>query len=439
MRLPISFHRERRQQLLSRLKPESVCIVPGSGLVTRSRDTEYTFRQDSDFWYLTGFNEPNAWLILSNSELYDGEFSLLVCQPKDSQAEIWHGRRVGPEHASDQFDMDDACSNEDIEWALSNILNRHSNLYFALGHNDNAEELVFEVLKELRAAPKQTKQAPNNLIDVRPILHEMRLIKTPEELKLMSHAAEISAKAHCRAMRSVAAAEYEYQLEAEILHEFAYAGARDAAYSSIVGSGENACILHYTENNAPLEDGDLVLIDAGAEYQGYAADITRTFPVNGRFSDTQREIYQLVLDSQLAALEMIKPGATIGEAMNSCLEVLVGGLINLGILSGDISELIESKAYQPYFMHGLGHYLGLDVHDVGDYKYRGEDRKLEPGMVLTVEPGLYFAPDADVPKEYKGIGIRIEDDVLITYNGNQVLTCDVPKTISEIELLMSEK
>lgn len=426
----------RRQQLLARLKPNSVCVIPGASLVTRSRDTEYTFRQDSDFWYLTGFDEPDAWLVLSNSEDYDDVYSLLACQPKDELAEIWQGRRVGPERALEQFEVDDTCSNGDIEFALTEMLNGHANVYFALDHNDAAEALVLEVLSQLRKAPKQSKNAPRNVMDIRPHLHEMRLFKSPEELSVMRDAAEISARAHCRAMRAVHHAQFEYQLEAEILHEFAFSGARDAAYSTIVGSGENACILHYTENSDALKAGDLVLIDAGAELYGYAADITRTFPVNGAFSQPQAQLYQLVLDSQLAALSVLKPGARIEQAMEACLQVLVTGLVELKILKGEVEDLIKDKAYQPFFMHGLGHWLGLDVHDVGDYKRSDQDRLLKPGMVMTVEPGLYFSPDAQVPEQYKGIGIRIEDDIVITEAGHEVLTGGVPKSIAEIETLM---
>lgn len=406
--------------------------------MTRSRDTEYTFRQDSDFWYLTGFHEPDAWLILSNSEDYEHEYTLLACQPKDEQAEVWQGRRVGPEHALDKYQADDTCSIVEIEWALAEMLNGHKNLYFAVGHNEAAEALVFEVLSQLRAAPKQSKIAPRNIVDIRPHLHEMRLFKTPDELVIMRQAGEVSARAHCRAMRAVHTAKYEYQLEADILHEFAYAGAREAAYSTIVGAGENACILHYTENSDALIAGDLVLIDAGAELHGYAADITRTFPVNGVFSRPQAQLYQLVLDAQLAALSVLKPEATISDAMHACVHVLVAGLVELEILNGSVEKLIEDKAYQPFFMHGLGHWLGLDVHDVGDYKRGVQDRPLKPGMVMTVEPGLYFAPSSDVPEQYRGIGIRIEDNIVIVENGHQVLTEGVPKTITEIETLIQQ-
>ena len=434
--LPVDFHVERRKQLLAQLQPNSVCVIPGASLVTRSRDTEHTFRQDSYFWYLTGFNEPDAWLVLSNSEDYDGEYAILACLPKDEHAEIWQGRRIGPELAIDKYQVDDACTTTEIEWALSDLINNHANLYFALGHNDGAEALVLEVLTQLRSAPKQSKIAPQSTIDVRPILDEMRLIKTPEEQAIMREAARISADAHCRAMVAVEHAKSEFQLEAEILHEFAYNGARNPAYSTIVGSGVNACILHYTENTDLLNAGDLVLIDAGAELHGYAADITRTFPVNGKFSAPQKRLYQIVLDAQLAALAVLKPGETIANAMHKCLLVLVNGLMELNILKGELDDLIKDKAYQPYFMHGLGHWLGLDVHDVGDYKTNDQDRPLQPGMVMTVEPGLYFSPNADVPTEFRGIGIRIEDDIIITADGHDVITSGVPKNILEIEALI---
>jgi Xaa-Pro aminopeptidase len=435
--LPIDFHIQRRKALLDKMLPNSVCVIPGAQLQTRSRDTEYAFRQDSDFWYLTGFHEPDAWLILSNSADYDGEYALLACLPKDEHAEIWHGRRIGVDAVPDLYGIDDACEVDQVDWALHDIVNGHDNLYFASGHFAPADELVFSVLDKLRTAPKQTKMAPSTIIDVRGILHEMRLFKQPDEVTVMQRAATISAQAHCRAMQAVSTSQFEYQLEATLHHEFAVQGARFPAYSSIVGGGENACILHYTENSAELHSGDLVLIDAGAELHGYAADITRTFPVSGRFSDAQAQVYQCVLDSQLAALDHLKPGSTIAQAMHACLTVLTQGLIKMGILSGEVEDLIQNKAYQPFFMHGLGHWLGLDVHDVGDYKIDGQDRPLQPGMCMTVEPGLYFSPTAEVPEQYKGIGVRIEDDILITDDGHRVLTAGVPKTIAEVEALVS--
>lgn len=434
--LTIDFHLQRRKALLEKMSPNSVCVIPGAQLQTRSRDTEYTFRQDSDFWYLTGFHEPDAWLILSNSEDYDGEYALMACLPKDEHAEIWHGRRVGVDAAPEAFGVDDACESEQVDWALHDIMNGHSQLYFATGHSDIADELVFAALDKLRSAPKQSKTAPSTIVDVRDILHEMRLFKQPQELEVMQQAARISAQAHCRAMREVTSSDYEYQLEAALHHEFAINGARAPAYNSIVGSGDNACILHYTENESALASGDLVLIDAGAELKGYAADITRTFPISGRFSEPQAQVYQCVLDAQLAALALLKPRNTIAQAMQACLTVLTQGLIELGILSGEVDDLIQNKAYQPYFMHGLGHWLGLDVHDVGNYKLDGQDRPLQPGMCLTVEPGLYFSPSSDVPEQYKGIGVRIEDDIVITEKGHRVLTADVPKTIAEVEALV---
>lgn len=435
--LEAQFHVTQRQRLLRQLAPNSVCVVPAARLQTRSNDTEYLYRQDSDFWYLTGFHEPDAWLILSNSSDYNNEYSVLACLAKDELAEIWQGRRVGPEAAIDKFSVDDTCATDDIEWALHDIIDGHDNLYFALGHDAQADEIVQAVLDKLRSAPKQSKQAPTSIIDIRPLLHEMRLIKQPEELAVMRRVAQISAEAHCRAMREVSRAEYEYQLEAAILHEFAYNGARHAAYNSIVGSGENACILHYNENDAALRKGDLVLIDAGAELYGYAADITRTFPVSGQFSEPQKALYQLVLDAQLAALGQLRPGNTFSQAMMACLRVLVAGLVEFGILEGNVEALIEEKAYQPYFMHGLGHWLGLDVHDVGNYKIDDQDRPLQPGMALTVEPGLYINAKAEVPAEYRGIGIRIEDDIVITDDGHEVLTDGVPKTVDAIEALIS--
>ncbi len=430
----------RRRTLLDAMQANSIAIIPAAQLVTRSNDTEYPFRQDSYFQYLTGFPEPDALLVLSNkpslADTPDNTFSALFCLPKNKLAEIWQGRRIGPERAEEQFSLDVAHSLDDIEVGLESYLDGHDNLYFARGLHPSVEELLDTILQQLRNAPKQTKNAPNTQIDIRELLNEMRLIKSEQEIDIMRQAAQISCVAHKRAMTYSKAGINEYHLEAEIHHSFAMQGAKHPAYGTIVGGGENACILHYTENNCQLQDGDLVLIDAGAELAGYAADITRTFPVNGTFSAPQKQLYQLVLDAQLASFYLFKPGNTLKMATDCAIEVITQGLIDLGLLTGSLEENIENQTYRDYFMHGLGHWLGLDVHDVGDYKIDGQDRPLMAGMVLTVEPGIYVAPDADVDHQWRGLGIRIEDNILITESGYEVLTSDAPKSIEDIEQLM---
>lgn len=427
---------QRRQCVIEQMSDNSIAVITASQEVFRSRDTEFPFRQDSDFYYLTGFNEPDAWLVLSNSE--DHPQHILFCRDSDPAVEIWQGRRLGVEQAEQQLGIEFCLGVDELDEQLPVLLNNKHSLYFAQGHSSATDERLFAMLTALRQAPKQSRIAPNVLQDIRPILHEMRLFKSTAEVAVMQQAADISARAHIRAMQFCRAGIDEYQVEAEIQHEFAMSGARHPAYSTIVGGGENACILHYTHNSSELIDGDLVLIDAGAEFQGYAADITRTFPVNGRFSEPQKALYELVLSAQLAAFALIKPGNTLAQASDKAISVITQGLIELGILQGDLNENIEQQTYRQYFMHGLGHWLGLDVHDVGDYKVAGQDRPFEPGMVLTIEPGIYIATDADVQPQWQGIGIRIEDNLLVTEKGYRNLTIGVPKMISQIEALMAD-
>jgi Xaa-Pro aminopeptidase len=429
----------RQNRLLKKMQPNSICLVPASNLVTRSRDTEYPFRQDSYFQYLCAFPEPEAWLILSNHQDYSKKLCVLFCLDKDPAMEIWHGRRSGPKQATQQYPIDRAYALDELDEQLLDLIDGHQHVYFAQGHNLDADELVFSLLQALRDAPKQGKQAPSSLIDARIILDEMRLIKSSREIDLMRQAAAVATQAHIRAMQFVEAGKNEYHLEAEIHHEFAMQGAKYPAYGTIVGSGDNACILHYTENNQGLNAGDLVLIDAGCEWQGYASDITRTFPVSGAFSNEQKQLYELVLNAQLAAFDVIKPNNTIKQASDVVIAVITQGLIDLGILKGELADNIERQTYRQFYMHGLSHWLGLDVHDVGNYKIDGQDRPLKTGMVLTVEPGIYVAPDADVDSKWCGIGIRIEDNLLITQRGHENLTLAAPKTISDIEALMTKK
>ncbi|CAM7710352.1 Xaa-Pro aminopeptidase [Lelliottia nimipressuralis] len=425
----------RRQALLAHMQPGSAALIFAAPEATRSNDSEYPYRQSSDFWYFTGFNEPEAVLVLIKSDDTHNH-SVLFNRVRDLTAEIWFGRRLGQDAAPEKLGVERALAFSEINEQLYQLLNGLDVVYHAQGEYAYADELVFAALDKLRKGSRQNLSAPASLTDWRPIVHEMRLFKSPEELDVMRRAGEISALAHTRAMEKCRPGMFEYQLEGEILHEFNRHGARFPSYNTIVGGGENGCILHYTENESELRDGDLVLIDAGCEYRGYAGDITRTFPVNGKFSPAQRAVYDIVLESLETALTLFRPGTSIQDVTGSVIRIMVNGLVKLGVMKGDVEELIADNAHRAFFMHGLSHWLGLDVHDVGGY---GPDRSrtLEPGMVLTVEPGLYIAPDADVPAEYRGIGIRIEDDIVITENGNENLTASVVKKADEIEALMA--
>ena len=434
IKIDISEHQTRRANLLSLMDHNSVCVVGSASAQTRSNDTDYSFRQDSYFWYLTGFDEPDATLILI--KYADGQTHVFMSLlPKDEQAEIWHGRRLGAQAAIAKLALDNAFDNSQLEDQLANILSNKQTVY-SLYIQTSVKKLIDQTIMNLKRVPKQGLLAPSQHIDIQSQLDEARLVKSTTEIAIMQAVADISAQAHCQAMQLCKPTLNEYHLEAEIQYVFARNGARHPAYTSIVGGGDNACILHYTQNNQVLQDGDLVLIDAGGELEGYAADITRTFPVNGRFSRPQASVYQIVLDAQLAALELLKPGALLPEVTQVVVEIITQGLLDLGILTGELHDNIERLTYRHYFMHGLGHYLGLDVHDVGEYKVDGAPRPLSPGMVLTVEPGIYIAPGSDCPEIYHGIGVRIEDDIVITETSNHVLTHQVPKTIAEIEALM---
>jgi len=425
----------RRQALLATMKPGSAALIFAAPEATRSNDSEYPYRQSSDFWYFTGFNEPEAVLVLIKSDDTHNH-SVLFNRVRDLTAEIWFGRRLGQEAAPEKLGVDRALAFSEINEQLAQLLNGLDEVYHAQGEYAYADEIVFTALDTLRKGSRQNLKAPASVTDWRPVVHEMRLFKSHEELEVMRRAGEISALAHTRAMERCRPGMFEYQLEGEILHEFTRHGARFPSYNTIVGGGENGCILHYTENESELRDGDLVLIDAGCEYKGYAGDITRTFPVNGKFTPAQRAIYDIVLDSLETALTLFRPGTTIQEVTGEVVRIMVTGLVNLEILKGDVEQLIAENAHRAFFMHGLSHWLGLDVHDVGFY---GPDRSrvLETGMVLTVEPGLYIAPDADVPAQYRGIGIRIEDDIVITETGNENLTATVVKKADDIEALMA--
>ncbi|QEQ98092.1 Xaa-Pro aminopeptidase [Neptunomonas concharum] len=427
----------RRQRLMEALPINSAVIVPSANLQSRNSDVEWPFRQDSDFYYLSGFDEPDALIVL----LKNGSQVRyhLFCQPRDPEMEIWNGYRSGPSGARTHYHADQAWSSEEIDERLPQLLDGIETLFFCMGGPYDTEIRIDAWLKTMRRKRRQGVRAPYRQEDLSPRLHEMRLFKSPQEIAVMSHAAEVSAQAHIKAMKLCRPGLFEYQLEAEIIHHFMQNGCRLPAYSSIVGGGENACVLHYVSNRHELKQGDLVLIDAGCEWDYYAGDITRTFPVSGKFSDDQKALYELVLKAQLACLDAIRPGLLWEESHDLSVRIITEGLVALGILEGNVGELIEQGAYKAFYMHRLGHWLGMDVHDVGDYKVANEWRPLEAGMVMTVEPGIYIAADnQNVEPRWRGIGIRIEDDVLITEDGNKVLTASVPKTIAEIEALMAE-
>ncbi|UTV85541.1 Xaa-Pro aminopeptidase [Cobetia amphilecti] len=425
--------RARRQRLIAQLPQGAAALVVSSGLAQRNRDSEYSFRQNSDFHYLTGWPEPEAALLLLPGRA-EGE-SVLFCQEKDPLAEAWTGIRIGAEGAVATAGFDQAFTNEARDEVMASLLDGRERLY-VLFEDDEALALAQALRDELAAAVRRGARPPAAFEDFAPLLHEQRLIKDERELALMRHAAEISARAHVRAMQISRPGLHEYHLQAEIEHEFQWQGAPAPAYTSIVGAGVNACVLHYIENRAPLEDGQLVLIDAGAEYALYAGDITRTFPVNGRFSEPQRRLYEIVLKAQERAVAAVVPGATLVGIHQQVVHDLTTGLVELGLLQGEVEELISSDAYRRFYLHSTSHWLGLDVHDVGSYREASEPRPLVPGMVLTIEPGLYIPQDGDIPFEYRGIGIRIEDDVAVTAAGHEVLSHGVPKSVEAIEALM---
>ena len=430
----------RRQTLMAQMEPNSIAILPAASEKIRNRDAQYPFRQDSDFYYLSGFGEPESVLVLIPGREH-GE-TLLFCRERDRERETWDGYRAGPEGACERYGADDAFPINDIEDILQVLLEGKERVYYSMGRDQQFDQRVMGWVNALRAQIRSGATPPGEFLNLDHLLHDQRLFKSAAEIRVMKAAADISAKAHCQAMQTCAPGGYEYQLEAELLYTFVQHGARFPAYNSIVGSGDNACILHYIDNDKPMKSGDLVLIDAGCELEHYASDITRTFPVNGRFSPEQRAIYQLVLDAQAAAIAEVKPGNHWNAPHEASVTVITQGLLDLGLLpaEGDqpLEQAINSEAYKRFYMHRIGHWLGMDVHDVGDYKIGGEWRVLEAGMVMTVEPGIYIAPDDDsVAKKWRGIGVRIEDDVHITKQGCEVLSHGVPKTIEAIEALMN--
>ncbi|MBI2782626.1 MAG: Xaa-Pro aminopeptidase [Porticoccaceae bacterium] len=426
----------RRRDLMATMSKNSIAILTAAPEQVRSRDTYFPYRQDSNFFYLTGFHEPEAVLVLIPKRP-QGQF-ILFCRERDRSREIWDGRRAGPEGARELYGADDAFPIDDIDEILPGLLEGRDRVYYALGRNRTFDTRLLDWIDGIRARARSGAVPPDEFVDLDHLVHEARLFKTATELKVMRKAGAISARAHCRAMRAARPGLYEYQLQAEIEHAFASEGARHPAYGSIVGGGANACVLHYVENSAPLQDGDLVLIDAGCELEHYAADITRTFPVNGKFSAPQQALYEVVLAAQMAAIDAARAGNHWDEPHRVTVKIITQGLVDLGLLKGNVDDLIARNAHTDFYMHRAGHWLGMDVHDVGDYKVDNEWRLLEPGMVMTVEPGIYVAPDnRKVAKKWRGIGIRIEDDVAITRKGAEVLTAGVPKTVADIERLMA--
>ena len=435
-RIPKAEYARRRKALMAQMEPNSIAILPAAPVYIRNRDVEHVYRQDSDFQYLTGFPEPEAVLALIPGREH-GEY-VLFCRERNPERELWDGLRAGQEGAVSQYGADDAFPIGDIDDILPGLIEGRDRVYYAIGCNQEFDHRLMEWINLIRSKARQGAQPPNEFVALDHLLHDMRLYKSAAEAKVMREAAEISARAHVRAMQACRAGLYEYHLEAELDYEFRKGGAKMPAYGSIVAAGRNACILHYRENDAPLKDGDLVLIDAGCEIDCYASDITRTFPVSGTFSAEQKAIYELVLAAQEAAFKEIAPGKHWNEAHEATVRVITAGLVELGLLEGALDELIAAEAYKPFYMHRAGHWLGMDVHDVGDYKVGGEWRVLEAGMAMTVEPGIYIAVDNEqVAKKWRGIGVRIEDDVLVTRSGCEILTGGVPKSVAEIEALMA--
>lgn len=430
----LKFAQQQRQKLFRQLPANSAVLVSSGHEQIRNRDVEYPFRADSDFSYLTGFYEPESVLLLVKKQANQ---STIFVRPKDPEQETWQGRRLGLDMASQLLAVDQACSIEALDETVVEALENIENIYFSFSQMSDWMPLVENGLSGLKAKIRKGVSAPTKLCDLDAIMHENRVVKSPQEIAWMRHAAQVSVQGHLAAMQSVAPGKYEFQVQSALENAFKMLGSQRVAFSTIAASGDNACILHYTENADLIGDHHLILVDAGAEMHGYAGDITTTFPASGKFTDEQAQLYRLVLKAQQAAIAVIKPGVTYDVPHQTVLKVLTQGLVELGILSGDVETLIKEEAYKPFFMHGTGHWLGMDVHDVGLYKVDGQWRALQPGMVLTIEPGLYIAPDSpNVDDRWQGIGIRIEDDILVTEEGSEVLTTGLPRTVSEIEAWM---
>ena len=410
-----------------------IAIIPTAPERMRNRDSDYLFRYDSYFWYLCGFPEPESVLVLIAG---DEPRSILFCRDKNVERELWEGFRFGPEAARERFGVDEAHSIARLDELLPGLIANQPALWYAPGADSGWDSRVLGWLNQVRAQARTGVSAPADIRDVRIALDEMRLFKDAAEIATMRRAAAISAVAHVRAMRATRPGKAEYEIEAELQYEFRRGGAQFPAYWPIVAGGANACVLHYRENSEPLADGSLLLVDAGCELDGYAADITRTWPVNGRYSGPQRDLYELVLESQIAAITAVRPGNHWNEPHEAAVRILAQGFVDLGLCEGPLDRVIETEDYRRFYMHRTGHWLGLDVHDVGEYKHSGDWRSLQPGMVLTVEPGCYVRPDDKVPERFWNIGIRIEDDVLVTDAGCDVLTRATPKAATDIEAIV---
>ena len=416
---------------------DAILVLPAAPERFRSKDTTYPYRQDSDFWYLSGFAEPEAVLVLVPGRKH-GE-QLLFCRERDADREAWDGPRAGPEGAVERFGMDDAYPIADLDEILPGLLEGRRRVYYHFGRDKDFDLTLIGWVNRVRARSRQGVEPPHEFLELGHLLHELRLFKSRDELRLMQRAADVAARAQVAAMQATRPGLREFEVEAALQHTYR---ANDcvAAYEPIVGAGANGCVLHYRANNAAMADGDLLLVDAGAEYANYASDITRTWPVNGVYSKEQRALYQLVLDAQAAALEQARPGRTWIAGHDAAVSVLAEGLLSLGLLKGKLKDVIASGDYRRFYMHKTGHWLGLDVHDVGEYKVAGDYRELEPGMVFTIEPGLYIAPGSKgVPAKYQGIGIRIEDDVAITKEGHHVLTDGVPREVDAVEAVLAAR
>lgn len=421
---------DRRKTLLATIGP-GVMVIPAAPTFIRNNDVEHEYRQGSDFYYLTGFDEPESVLILENR---DGKLtSTLFLRDRDPDRETWDGPRLGVERAVATLAVDEALSIRSFDEKFPDFLENHRRVHYRLGFDRRFDERFLKALDVVRTRSRRGVECPSEIVDPGISVHEMRLRKTEAEIENMRRAGAITREAHLAAMNAALPGRYEYEVEAELLRVFRAHGSERPAYGSIVGSGPNATILHYRKNDRRLEEGDLLLIDAGAEYGYYASDVTRTFPVSGKFSPAQREIYEIVLASQLAAIDAVCPGATLEGIHDVAVSVLVDGLLKLGLLTGDKQEILAKGDYKAFYMHRTSHWLGMDVHDVGRYHQAGAPRPLEPGFVLTIEPGLYIPVQAAVEERYRGIGVRIEDDVLVTADGRDNLTRDIPKTIAELE------
>jgi Xaa-Pro aminopeptidase len=427
-------YRERRSALLKSMREHAgggLALVPTAAEVARNRDSHYPYRHDSYFYYLSGFPEPDAIVALIAGD--DGDKHVLFCREKNTEREIWDGFRYGPDAAREIFGFDEAYPIGELDRVLPDLAADRPALYTPLGMLPAWDRKVSETLNAVRERVRTGVSAPETVVDVRVALDAMRLVKDAHEIALMRKAAAISSGAHRRAMQAARPGQFEYQVEAELAHEFLLHGAQAVAYGSIVASGPNACVLHYRDNNRQMRAGDLLLIDAGCEYQGYASDITRTFPVDGRFTGPQRDVYELVLASQVAGLAAVEPGAEFHAYHKVCERVLAQGFIDLGLCKGTLDQVLEDGTFKQFYMHRAGHWLGMDVHDAGLYQAKGQSMRLVAGMVLTVEPGAYIRPADNVDERFWNIGVRIEDDVLVTADGNDNLTAATPKTVADVE------